>query len=169
MLIQDAPPPGWYPDPEGGSRLRWWEGTDWSDRFRAPPTSGIVRRMEQLAAEAAAASVSNQHQYSQLPPAPDTSQIVNQVRDAAREEAARAADLFSARARRATEGLTPLISEYTNRFIRFFRRAMVVAFVLIVAWFVFQAFAQITFFEWLGDRIDNLSDNTGSIVSFRRR
>ena len=26
------------PDPEGGSRLRWWDGSDWSDRYRARPT-----------------------------------------------------------------------------------------------------------------------------------
>ena len=37
MRVADAPPPGWYPDPEGGSRLRWWDGTDWSDRYRPRP------------------------------------------------------------------------------------------------------------------------------------
>lgn len=24
-------PPGWHPDPSGRSRLRWWDGTRWSD------------------------------------------------------------------------------------------------------------------------------------------
>ena len=37
MKRSDAPPPGWYPDPEGGARLRYWEGDDWSDRFRHRP------------------------------------------------------------------------------------------------------------------------------------
>ncbi|NNE11366.1 MAG: DUF2510 domain-containing protein, partial [Ilumatobacter sp.] len=50
MRLEDAPPAGWYPDPEGGSRLRWWEGTDWSDRWRAPPTASEVDRRTLVAA-----------------------------------------------------------------------------------------------------------------------
>ncbi len=31
--MADAPtaPPGWYPDPWGGDRLRWWDGSRWTD------------------------------------------------------------------------------------------------------------------------------------------
>jgi Protein of unknown function (DUF2510) len=25
-----VPPEGWYPDPSGEARLRWWSGTDWT-------------------------------------------------------------------------------------------------------------------------------------------
>jgi hypothetical protein len=25
------PPPGWHPDPSGQHRLRWWDGTRWSE------------------------------------------------------------------------------------------------------------------------------------------
>jgi hypothetical protein len=55
-----------------------------------------------------------------------------------------------------------LITEYTNRATRFLKRLLVIAIVLACAWFIFQAYANATFFEWLGDRIDGLSD--GSVV-----
>lgn len=32
------PVQGWYADPEGSDRLRWWDGTQWSDQFRPAPT-----------------------------------------------------------------------------------------------------------------------------------
>ncbi|MEZ5116617.1 MAG: DUF2510 domain-containing protein [Candidatus Nanopelagicales bacterium] len=31
--------PGWYPDPEGTPRLRWWDGLEWTDDYRAGPPS----------------------------------------------------------------------------------------------------------------------------------
>lgn len=88
----------------------------------------------------------------------DSAQIVEQVRLAARAEAERAAQMFGAQARSATQNLSPLISEYTNRFIRLFKQVVVIAILVGVAWFVFQAWANMSLFDWIGDRIDNLSD-----------
>ncbi len=35
-----AAPPGWYPDPAGTGRLRWWDGSAWTDQFSTPPQQG---------------------------------------------------------------------------------------------------------------------------------
>lgn len=29
-------PAGWYPDPAGGPRSRWWDGTQWTETFQEP-------------------------------------------------------------------------------------------------------------------------------------
>src|SRR6476661_4176848 len=34
------PPPGWYPDPTGGSNLRWFDGARWTHHTAAPQSSG---------------------------------------------------------------------------------------------------------------------------------
>lgn len=31
-----AIPAGWYPDPAGGPRKRWWDGTKWTESFEQP-------------------------------------------------------------------------------------------------------------------------------------
>lgn len=157
MRIEDAPPAGWYPDPEGTSRLRWWEGTDWSDRYRARPLEVEV--------EMPGDQPVGQGSHRWVPDDPglgnpnvDTQAVVDQVRMAARQEAERAAQMFGAQARSAARELTPLVSQYTNKLVRWFRIAAVIAVILAAAWVAFQLFAQVSFFEWLGDRIDNLTD-----------
>jgi hypothetical protein len=32
-MSSSLPPAGWYPDPEGSFRQRWWSGTDWTNDF----------------------------------------------------------------------------------------------------------------------------------------
>jgi Protein of unknown function (DUF2510) len=173
MRVEDAPPAGWYPDPEGGSRLRWWEGTDWSDRYRAPPTRSEVDRRA-LVRETHRGDddldVDVHQQRAQLGSLnrQDSEAIISQVRQAARAEAERAAGMFRQEARSAADNLTPLITEYTSKLVRWIRIASVIAVVLLIGWVAFQIFAQVSLFDWIGDRIDNISDNlnddTGTVL-----
>jgi hypothetical protein len=160
MMVRVAPPaPGWYPDPEGGTRLRWWHGTDWSDRYRPPPSSSELQR--------AAATRATAEPSPPIGPASGTrrsltrseaDEIIAQVRQVARAEVDRAAEKVTQQARSAAREIQPLISEYTNRLLRWLRIALLIAVVAVIAWFVFEAVAQATFLEWLGDRIDSLTD-----------
>jgi hypothetical protein len=168
MRRVDAPRAGWYPDPEDRMRLRYWDGLDWTDARRSTPSSAELLSYEQRDARAAA------HQY--VPPSAvatgaalanragsaESQQIVEEVRRAARGEVDRAADLFSQRARQMQRDFVPLVSEYTNRVVKWIRFAAIVAVVLLVAYFVFQVVAQASLFEWIGDRIDNLTDENGA-------
>ena len=40
MTNSNAPiPAGWYADPAGSPRSRWWDGTQWTEHFQEPYTS----------------------------------------------------------------------------------------------------------------------------------
>ena len=54
--------------------------------------------------------------------------------------------------------ITPLISQYTSKFVRWFRIGATLLVFVAIAWIAFQIFAQVSLFEWIGDRIDNLTD-----------
>ena len=164
MRVEDAPPAGWYPDPEGGSRLRWWEGTDWSDHFRAPPTRSEVDRRTLVAAthqgEDHLVDLDDYAERTQMGGLnrQDSEAIISQVRMAARDEAERAAQMFGIQAKSAARSIQPLITEYTSKITRWFRIASVIAVALLIGWVAFQLFAQVSLFEWVGDRIDNLTN-----------
>ena len=162
MRVEDAPRAGWYPDPEGGSRLRYWEGTDWADRWRAPPTAGVVE-IQARAAEKARREFDNVGGHVSMGSLnrQDSEAIISQVRQAARAEAERAAGMFRQEAWSAVNSVSPLITEYTNKFVRWVRLFAVIAVILLIGWVAFQIFAQVSLFEWIGDRIDNVTDNVG--------
>ncbi len=161
MRLEDAPPAGWYPDPERGDRLRWWEGDDWSDVRRPPPTAGEVEAVQRSDREREAPSTRS------MLPRPDqvrdrageAEQIVSQVRNAAREEVARAATELTRRAQSTFDQYGAVVIGFLRRVWRWARAAIVVAAVLVVAWYVLQFIAQAAFLDWIGDRIDNLLAN----------
>jgi hypothetical protein len=165
VRIIDAPQAGWYPDPDGRERLRWWDGLDWTDIRRAPPSTAELTRAE--------ASQVPEMPVGQSPPVgqqyggysrQDTQEIIAEVRTAARQEFDRAADEFSERANTAVRSFTPLITEYTSKLFRWVKSALVIAALLFVVWLVFQAIASQSLFDWIGDRIDNLTEETLNAV-----
>ena len=84
--------------------------------------------------------------------------VVTEVRQVARREVDRAADIFAQRASAAAKQFQPLVTEYTTRLLRWLKVLAIVAVIALVGWIVFHAVAEVTLFEWLGDRIDALTD-----------
>ena len=35
--LPSLPPPMWYPDPSDANRLRWWDGSKWTDPYAQIP------------------------------------------------------------------------------------------------------------------------------------
>lgn len=170
MRRADAPPPGWYPDPTGGARLRWWDGLDWTDHHRAPPHRGgvDVREEADTSEPTRRASEAIDHAPGRRGSArrPDeTAEIMAEVRKVARDEVDRAVNTLSNRARDATRGLEPLISQYGDQVLRWLRIAGIVAVALVVLWMLLQAFAQTTLLDWVGDRVDNLFGGWAALPS----
>ena len=163
MKVADAPRAGWYPDPEGATRLRWWDGTDWSDRYRVRPVGSLTQGELESQSPPQGESAFDMAPFGNtMHVPPETAAVVEQVRLAARAEAQRAAQDFEARARQLTGEIPPLISQYTNRFMRWFRVALMLSFIVLMAWFIYTFFVQKSFFDWLGDRIDNLTDDSNA-------
>ena len=174
MRYADAPREGWYPDPESRTKLRWWDGFDWADIRRAPPSGAELLRSEEtlhLAGQEALIAAGRQAatQAASGMSRQDSQQLVEEVRMAARQEIDRAAQQFSDRATTAVRRVSPLISEYTSKLTRWFRRALIIAFIVLAAYFIFQVIAQQAFFDWLGDRIDNVTIESGEMASWAQR
>jgi hypothetical protein len=88
--------------------------------------------------------------------ASEAEHIVTQVRQAAREEVARAATELTRRAQSTFDRYGAVGWRFLRSVWRWTRIAIVAAAMLVVAWYVLQFIAQAAFLEWVGDRIDNL-------------
>lgn len=49
------PAQGWYPDPNDASRLRWWDGTAWTDHTHGGEGAGVEQAQPAAQAQTAAA------------------------------------------------------------------------------------------------------------------
>jgi Protein of unknown function (DUF2510) len=170
MRRADAPRAGWYPDPESRTNLRWWDGLDWTDVRRAPPSSAELSAAQDQARFRAAANdfapgATRAAAAAASAAATQADQVANEVRAATRSEMQRAADLFNQRAQAARENWTPLISEYTNKAKRWLRRLIVIAVLVFVVWLAWQIFAQASLLDWIGDRIDNLTNDENAALA----
>jgi len=42
MSAPQAPPAGWYDDPTGSNRQRWFDGIRWTDHYQSVPNAPVV-------------------------------------------------------------------------------------------------------------------------------
>lgn len=168
MRTTDAPPAGWYPDPTGGTQLWWWDGRDWTDHRRAPPTPAAPGDDDPAPGDAEEEPHTPRQRRRVTPSAPSrdrTAELMAEARKVAREEIDRAVDRIATEARDATRRLEPLISQYGDRAMRWVRNAGLIVVAVVVLWIVLQAVAQTSLLNWIGDRIDNLVEAPAGVAA----
>jgi Protein of unknown function (DUF2510) len=163
VKVSEAPPSGWYPDPHGGVRLRYWDGTDWTEEFRARPTTAAAAGIAASVASGDLVTYGAELSRAGVPQfvgrRADADAIVSQVRQATREEIDRANLLAQQRIRDIRREVTPIISGYSNKIFNLLRLIAILILIGVIAWLAFQAIASQSFFDWLGDRIDGLTES----------
>jgi protein-S-isoprenylcysteine O-methyltransferase Ste14 len=60
-MSSSLPPAGWYPDPEGSFRQRWWSGTDWTNDFAQYRPTQIHHAPAKIIAQLSQASNAAHH------------------------------------------------------------------------------------------------------------
>ncbi len=165
--------PGWYPDPEGGTRLRWWDGDDWSQSFRgrgATATRPSDVGVDDIAHAGAGAGASRVARGSVgRGRDAELDRIAEVVRTTTQEEMRRATasiedtarggvDRVVGEVRGATRDIGPLFYESVNRFTVWIKRALLLALVLGILWFILQVALNIGTAELIGDVVDGISD-----------
>lgn len=64
------PAPGWYPDPAGSQRLRWWNGGEWTEQFNDMPQQGAPVAQQTPTEQAAEQHMPAQSQAPTVSPDP---------------------------------------------------------------------------------------------------
>ncbi len=165
MRRADAPRPGWYPDPTGDHRLRWWDGTDWTDHRRIRPprerdggdgsspaadddTGSTGSTTTERGARAAAAAKRGATQSDQ------TAAMLAEARKVARDEVDKAVRDVKRQVDHARWKYEPMVREYLGRARRWLRTLVIAAVIVVVLWVVLQTIAQVSLLDWLGERVD---------------
>lgn len=164
MKRADAPRPGWYPDPTGNHRLRWWDGTDWTDHRRIRPPrerdggDGSARAAGGTGADSsestqpdrgvrtAARSAANQSDQAAA--------MVAEARKVARDEVQKAVRDVKQQVDHARWRYEPMLREYLGRARRWLRTLVIAVVIVAVLWVVLQTVAQVSLLDWLGERVD---------------
>lgn len=163
MKRADAPRPGWYPDPTGDHRLRWWDGTDWTAHRRirpprerdggdgsAPAAAGSDTTSTGSTAIERGASAAR----SAATQSDQTAAVLAEARKVARDEVDKAVRDVTRKVEHARWKYEPMLREYLGRARRWLRTLTIAVVVVVVLWVVLQTVAQVSLLDWLGERVD---------------